>query len=48
MICSVISAKGQSLKEVVGQAETDTANVYLPADSLFARFLKDRLQRVTE
>lgn len=41
MICSVISAKGQSLKEVVGQAETDTANVYLPADSLFARFLKE-------
>ena len=24
MICSVISAKGQSLKEVVAQAETDT------------------------
>ena len=42
MICSVISAKGQSLKEVVGQAETDTANVYLPADSLFARFLKEK------
>ena len=42
MICSVISAKGQSLKEVVAQAETDTANVYLPADSLFARFLKEK------
>ena len=47
MICSVISAKGQSLKEVVGQAETDTANVYLPADSLFARFLKEKQIPVT-
>ena len=47
MICSVISAKGQSLKEVVGQAETDTTNVYLPADSLFARFLKEKQIPVT-
>ena len=47
MICSVISAKGQSLKEVVAQAETDTANVYLPADSLFARFLKEKQIPVT-
>ena len=47
MICSVISAKGQSLKEVVGQAETDTANVYLPADSLFARFLKEKQIPIT-
>lgn len=47
MICSVISAKGQSLKEVVGQAEADTANVYLPADSLFARFLKEKQIPVT-
>ena len=41
MICSVISAKGQSLIEVVDQAETHTANVYLSADSLFARFLNE-------
>ena len=47
MICSVISAKGQSLKEVVAQAETDTANVYLPADSLFARFLKEKQIPIT-
>ena len=47
MICSVISVKGQSLKEVPGQAEVDTAKVYLPADSLFARFLKEKQIPVT-
>ena len=41
-VCGLSSAQGKDAECVVPQEETDTAEVYLPSDSLFARFLESK------